>query len=253
MDLAGYDLLGQPAQETGGDGDLGRGGFRHSSRHYRPTIIERLDVNEDDSVGAAEAESVDLRMAGWSFGGTQAINAAYDLGREGIYMAGRRIDYPVPVQRLVTWDPVRALYAGPLVLVPMKVLRGHVTTNIKTFRNFWQFRHGNALFRRIEDGQAVERNSKVGNWFTNFFHGEAIDTDYAPGSPQVWQPRVDQELANDVQRRDRVFAFGTRNATDPNPLWQPGEPLWEILGRHVNHGGIAAHAYERTLRELGDI
>lgn len=133
-----------------------------------------------------------------------------------------------------------------------KVLRGRVTINIKTFRNFWQFRNGDALFERIENGLVADRE-RLGHVVSNFFHGDAVDTDYAPGAPQVWQPRVDQELADDVQRRDRVDPFGNRNQVDPDPLWQPGEPLWEILGRHVNHGGIAAHAYERTLRELRDV
>ena len=87
-----------------------------------------------------------------------------------------------------------------------------------------------------------------------FFHGSEIATDYAPGAPQVSQLRVDRDLANDIECLDRINGYDDdrEQANDHDPVFNgnPGEPLWQIGGRYVNHMGIAAHVYRRTVDEL---
>ena len=139
----------------------------------------------------------------------------------------------------------------PLVVVPFKVLKADVGLNVKTFLNFYQQRRWkDTHLKRIENGQVVQ-TAKRGGFFDTTPIGDAVDTDWPDGAPQVVQLHVEENLANVAEFRDRVTAYeADRELIDPDPLVQGGDPQWRVFGSEVNHRTIAWYAYRRSRDEL---
>jgi hypothetical protein len=189
---------------------------------------------------------VDLRVAGWSYGGTQAVNFDDSRSRAGKPVGGYKLQTAIPVQKLVTWDPVQALFLGPVPIFPHKVRWGRVKDNVKTFRNYWQWHTGFTRFKRQDQ---VAQPIVVGHPFTNFFHGDVVATDLTGDRVKQYRVDTDPVLSVANEDRDRVNAY-SRDPADPDPTVAAGEPDWRIQGRQVNHMSVTWYAYRRSLDDL---
>ena len=237
------DKIGEVQQSCGYEllGNLMSGGFAEDSGEALPILMGALNADAADGrkfISRAEAESADIAVAGWSFGGTQAVNYVYDLSRAGDRVGEHRLEAAVQVRRLITLDPV--------TVAPFKVLRpfARVKDNVNTFRNFYQERKGISQFRNV-DAQGNPGATRRSQAFRldRSIAGRDIPTDLT--SPRAVQIRIDTDNAADEERRDRIGALGAGD-----PLLVAGETGWRMFGRWANHNTVPWYAYRRVLDEL---
>lgn len=243
------DKLGDDMESRGyvtlGTDQRGRGGFRHSDVQGIRSLLDRLNADGNRAISAAEAESSDIRIAGWSFGGTQAANLAYDLRRVGAWLGRYRLDGAVAVQRLVTLDPVKVF--------PLKAIRGSVGDNVRTFVNLYQQGLKVSNFKRLDAQDKIVEHYNQRYIGDMFIRGDTIATTL--GSPRAIQIQVDTQQGDQPQYRDRArdaYEPTRDNAGDKDPLFNglPDEPRWRLFGSRVNHNTLPWHAYERAKNEL---
>ncbi len=195
---------------------------------------------------------MDLRAAGWSFGGVQAANFSWHIGRKGVRPKGTfKLDEAIEVQRLVTLDPVEIVV--PILFIPVKVQRGSVLTNVGRFVNLYERTLATSKFERLDpndptnilqtEQQFLGGDNVLGGTLRTELEGDAVD-----------QEEVNVRRADAPQERDRRFAYdpNRENAIppDPDPLVNVGDPRWRLFGKSVNHNTLPWYAYARAIDEL---
>jgi len=114
-------------------------------------LFGNMDADSNHRISPAEAESADIRVAGFSAGGFAAAGFTRELFKDNERVHGYRLDVKIPVQVLVTLDPAGA-----------PNLASHVHSNVQYFYNYYQQRVLPRLFMRLEDGNGKD----LGQWKT---------------------------------------------------------------------------------------
>jgi hypothetical protein len=96
-------------------------------------LLSQLDTRHDHIITAAEIKNVRLRVVGYSLGGIVAANLTRDLDQAGQTVDGYKLDAAVPVQELVTLDPVNY----PINFPPLVNTAGP-ESNVAAFYNYYE-------------------------------------------------------------------------------------------------------------------
>jgi hypothetical protein len=91
-------------------------------------LLHAMDTNHDHTISTAEINNASVRVVGYSFGAIQAANFTRSLDSTGT-IAGCTLAAPIPIQTLVTIDPVN--------YTPLKHTDG-VLGNVRNFVNYYE-------------------------------------------------------------------------------------------------------------------
>ncbi len=201
----------------------------------KKAFLDAINADPQDRRGRnriskAEAESVTLRVAGYSLGGVEAINLTRDFANLTRVIEGYRLDVEIPVEKLVTIDPVNNRPES------LTTTSGSVKTNVKAFVNWYQDKGGNSTMRGIdENGNLTSDFDTLGTALSRTIHGSSIES-LAPKT----ETRVDTQLGN--EKVEKAYFF-------PKP--DPGH--WgtaRLYGNDVNHDTITWWLYDKAVQEL---
>lgn len=112
-------------------------------------FLKALDVNNDYIITSAEVSNLkSLKVCGYSWGGISAIGFTQQIANAGTIVVGGSPGQPIQYQlqvgisvnNLVTIDPVQILNPP-----------GTVLNNVKAYKNWYQQRGGDAIFRDTPD------------------------------------------------------------------------------------------------------
>lgn len=128
-------------------------------------LFKILDTDNNKILSHNELRFQRIRLFGYSMGGMAALSMANDISQPGGEVGGYMLDEPIPIETLVTIDPVRPL-GGNMPSVP---------GNVVNFQNYYQSR-GGSIFRSFP----IEEVILEGNLFSNliqsrFFLGRSVD------------------------------------------------------------------------------
>jgi hypothetical protein len=96
-------------------------------------LLKAIDTNHDGIIEASEVHAMRLRVVGYSLGGTVAVNFTRDLDEAGSKVDGYKLDVAIPVQELVTLDPVNY----PITYPPLVHTDGP-ESNVDAFFNYYE-------------------------------------------------------------------------------------------------------------------
>jgi hypothetical protein len=203
--------------------------------------MNAINVNGDHHISRAEAESADIRVLGYSWGGTQAANFTRSINRVGKDVLGRKLDAPIAVRTLATIDPVEVFKLGPISIVPLKVTTGPVEANVGAFFDYYQQHPGVSTLVNVDaqgkrTGVVVRLGAGLSDCGGRFISGVPIESK-AQASSIV---RIDTDWGALYEDRDRAFPDG-----DLDPLVTGNEPIWRIYGNDVNHLSAVFYAFRR--------
>lgn len=247
LDLLSEVQVQQRGYQTFGEviNDQQYGGFRENrgSRGVK-RFFEQINDNGGNVISAAEAESADVVVAGWSLGASTAVNFAYDVQRVDKWVADYKLKAEVPVKALVTWDPNVDLRLGLVHVKPLHRLAS-VEDNVQLFRNYYQQRAGFSNFQDVNAQGTVIGSTRLPRGLGG---ATIIGNRVTANLPEarVDQVRVDTERANQPEERDRITAGG-----DVDPVWLPGEAGYRLYGNlskrvGVNHSAVTWYAWRES-------
>ena len=92
-------------------------------------LAEKLDIDHDDIVTRAEISAGrPIKVFGYSWGSATAVSLTRDLNKNNIKAGKKRFCGPVPVDYLLSLDPVRHWFSGGEV----------VESNVIFYRNYYE-------------------------------------------------------------------------------------------------------------------
>ena len=97
------------------------------------SLLQSIDTNHDHTISTAEINNASVRVVGYSFGAIQAVNFTRSLSITGAVVAGCTLAAPIPIQSLVTIDPVN--------YTPLKHTDG-VLGNVRNYFNYYELNPG---------------------------------------------------------------------------------------------------------------
>jgi hypothetical protein len=129
----GNDQLSKLASAAGNKGGA-------TVRKYQQTdgdtalknLLRAIDTNHDHTISVAEINKASIRVVGYSFGAIQAVNFTRSLATAGT-LEGCTLTAPIPIQTLVTIDPVN--------YTPLKHTDG-VLGNVQNFMSYYELNAG---------------------------------------------------------------------------------------------------------------
>jgi hypothetical protein len=193
-------------------------------------LLGELDVNDDMEISPAEADAHDIRVMGWSFGGTSSITFTHELNQTTEKVAGFRLKKKVLFRDVVTFDPVNFL--------AFKRPSGPVETNVDSFHNYYEEAFPVPDFQPVDaNGNVVGAKSSLKIAGDRLIKGGARDSN-TPGTTQI-RLDTDPQTRNVFETRDRIFA----NA--------PTAQLWRLPGSDTSHNTTVWYAYRRAKDDLG--
>lgn len=96
-------------------------------------FLNAIDLRHDHIITEADVKAMRLRVVGYSLGGVVAANFTRDLDQAGSTVDGYKLDVAIPIQQLVTLDPVNyPINFPPLVNTPGP------ESNVDAFYNFYE-------------------------------------------------------------------------------------------------------------------
>ena len=101
-------------------------------------LFRSLDTNSDRVISTGELATVHIRVLGFSFGAVQGADFTRSLTQTRRPILGYRLAAAVPVDVLVTIDPVN--------VTPLKHTDGPVS-NVRSFVNYYEFNPNEATMR----------------------------------------------------------------------------------------------------------
>jgi len=155
----------------------------HDGKGARRRVLQLLDTNEDGELTISEKEHANIIIYGHSWGASQAVTLARELGREGI-----------PVQLTIQVDSVRKPGQDDSSIPP----------NVKNAVNFYQTRgiiHGRSVIRAAEPA----RTNILGNFRMTYQH-QKIDCSNYPWLARVFN-RPHHEIENDPRIWDQIASL----------------------------------------------
>lgn len=96
-------------------------------------FLKAIDLKHDHIITAADVKAMRLRVVGYSLGGIVAANFTRDLDKVGSTVDGYKLDVAVPVETLVTLDPVNY----PITFPPLVHTDGP-ESNVDAFYNYYE-------------------------------------------------------------------------------------------------------------------
>ncbi|MGH7180152.1 MAG: hypothetical protein ACREJC_22430, partial [Tepidisphaeraceae bacterium] len=158
-------------------------------------FFKAVDTNHNNVIEGRETRNINVRLAGYSLGGIQATSFARYGRRVGSTVKGFRLDVYVPVQSLVTLDPVNQSIVTGTAGVP---------ENVNHFANYYQRKGGDTtvdLYTRTTPSIKVRSitvddplNLKGDVLPTAARHSKQIRVDSGPLADQTVTHKVDSLL-----------------------------------------------------------
>jgi len=155
----------------------------HDGKGAHRRVLQLLDTNEDGELTTSEKEQASIIIYGHSWGASQAVTLARELGREG-----------VPVLLTIQVDSVRKPGQDDSI----------IPSNVKNAVNFYQTRgiiHGRSVIRAADP----ERTNILGNFRMTYAHKQ-IDCSNYPWLPRVFN-RPHHEIENDPLIWDQIASL----------------------------------------------
>lgn len=184
-------------------------------------FFSSVDSNHDHTISSDEIANVRVEVLGYSFGAIQAVNFTRSLGMGGQVIGGYMLDASVPVQTLVTIDPVN--------YTPLKHTDG-VLGNVAQFVNYYERNPGES---------SIHLSSKK----TGQAAGDATFTD-------IINP-IGGTLATAAASSQQILVdFGDwagRSVTHPYNSKYNGT----MTGAEVNHSTMPWYLHEDVVAALG--
>lgn len=223
--------------------------FPHKHFEWKQALqsfLGAIDADANKRISKAEGESADLRVTGFSLGGTQAVNFTRDLNKD-VWFGGRAarnagftLEANVQVHKLVTLDPVEVLRIGAVRLLPFKTVTGSVETNVESFVNYYQTALG--------PGTVVDVKTQNRRRF-DALGGRIIVGGTMPSKIVAQQSDVTKgAFAAATEDRDRMFG-NEGDLGDPLQI-DASEPQWRLIGADNSHLSIGFYAYRMMENEL---
>ena len=155
----------------------------HDGKGAHRRVLQLLDTNEDGELTTSEKEQANIIIYGHSWGASQAVTLARELGREG-----------VPVLLTIQVDSVRKPGQDDSI----------IPSNVKNAVNFYQTRgiiHGRSVIRAADP----ERTNILGN-FRMTYAPQQIDCSNYPWLARVFN-RPHHEIENDPRIWDQIASL----------------------------------------------
>jgi hypothetical protein len=231
--------------------------IRKTHQDRRPaqvTFFEKINADPEKGkvISAAEAESADVRVVGYSLGGPQAINFAYDVRQPSNDIADYKIEAAVPIEALVVLDPVEPVRIGNF-RTTINRAKGAVPPNVKKFRNYYQQKLQITKFVRANDGATTKVGGQLGAIGARRIKGSDFAVDAGVADSDQFRIDTDPRTAGVKEQRDRIFAFQQGlDLIDLDPLinGRPNEDVWEMPASESNHLTLVWYVYRRAKDDL---
>lgn len=155
----------------------------HDGKGAHRRVLQLLDTNEDGELTTSEKEQASIIIYGHSWGASQAVTLARELGREG-----------VPVLLTIQVDSVRKPGQDDSI----------IPSNVKNAVNFYQtggIIHGRSVIRAADP----ERTNILGN-FRMTYAPQQIDCSNYPWLARVFN-RPHHEIENDPRIWDQIASL----------------------------------------------
>lgn len=178
-------------------------------------LFSVVDQDDDKFLSRTEIRRASLRVFGYSWGGSNAMDLAHDLNAPGPNVGGYRLADVLPVDTLVVLDQFGRGGGRP----------PRVASNVRQFFNFYQRKGGNSIFH-IEGGGKL----RLGTPLSRRIKGASLD--------RRREVRLDKEAA-------RSIVAGR--------LWIPTRQEYRnvaMRGRDVGHDAVPWFARSQALHLL---
>lgn len=194
-----------------------------------------MNADTDSTISKAEVEAAEIRVAGYSWGGIQAVNFTWHLGRSGNRPAGYKLNEPVKIKKLLTLDPENSWFI-------FKHTRGAVRSNVEAFANYYQDLAVDSeipLYYLVGGGKGAPYKLDY-IWADSPLNitGDPIS---AEAGVQKTEVRIDQVWPNVLTARE---FYKTNNPTETH-YWG------EMYGSTINHSTLPWWNFDRSVAFLG--
>ena len=209
------------AEETG----------RETAEKY---LFAAMDTNHDKVISAAEIKTTRLRIVGYSLGGIEAANFTRDLDNAGKKEYGYKLAAVIPVESLVTLDPVNF----PINAAPLKQTDGP-RSNVRQFFNFYEggSSDGSSSLQLFQNSTSESLGTTSYNDTAlpviGYLNGDSLDSD----AGETAQYRVDSG-----KFAKHPIRHGLDTATD--------DVDGQLTGKQTDHGTLPFYAYSYALPDL---
>jgi hypothetical protein len=193
-------------------------------------LLEEVDRNGDRIISSNEANSVTIKLVGYSWGATHLAALTQKISRTGwigltdltpkVYY---KLQVAIPVDTLATIDPVTILMWGT-----------GVNSNVQKFYNWYQSKRGNGHFRNTTwpHCAAPGQWKSVGTKPSRIFRGVSLSSSAAT--------TVQWDVTSQLH-----WYYVDRN---PNP--DVSEPTYRLYGKDVNHDVIPLFVDNCVLHQI---
>jgi hypothetical protein len=131
-------------------------------------LLSEVDLDGNRCISAAEADSVEVILTGFSWGGHYVIWIADQVSRTGWLKSPihglplYRLNSPIKIKRIVVVDPVRTTRTSATI-----------QSNVDEFVNYYQTKGGNAHFRQTTPpyNAAADGWGNFGNYISRKIRG----------------------------------------------------------------------------------
>jgi hypothetical protein len=194
-------------------------------------LLKAIDTNHDHIIEASEVHAMRLRVVGYSLGGAVAANFTRDLDDASTKVDGFKLDVAIPVQDLVTLDPV----SYPINYPPLVETDGP-ESNVDAFYSYY------------------EGGASAGVSTLNLFNASTGDSEGSYSEDDTSLPIIgylhgdllDSSALTTAQYQVDAGKFASHKVEH---LLQSGVN-GELSGKQTDHGTLPFYAYPYALSNL---
>jgi len=196
-------------------------------------LLKDLDTNHDHIISPKEIRAATVRVLGYSLGGIVATNFTRSLDAAGQRVDGYRLDAAIPVETLVTIDPVNY----PITFPPLQHTDGP-ESNVRNFYNYYETGKsgGKSTLALYNHATGKSEGSVAYNDTTipvlGPLHGGSLDSSAL--------------VSTQIDVGSGVFAD---EAVD-HSTFEGSATDGVLLGKNVDHTTMPFYAYPAALRDL---
>jgi hypothetical protein len=196
-------------------------------------LFKALDTNHNKTIQPSEIRAATVRVVGYSLGGIEAANFTRSLDAVGKRVQGYKLDAAIPIETLVTIDPVNY----PINFDPLKHTDGPAS-NVRNFYNYYESGKSNgkstlALFNYASGKSAGSASYNESSFpIVGYLHGDSLDSS-ALATTQI-----------DVN--SGTFA----NTPIRHALGEGSDIDGQVIGKNVDHTTMPFYAYPMALPDL---
>jgi hypothetical protein len=194
-------------------------------------LLKAIDTNHDGIIEASEVKAMRLRVVGYSLGGIVATNFTRDLDEAGKKVDGYKLDVAIPIQELVTLDPVNY----PISVPPLVHTDGP-ESNVDAFYSYYESgaTDGVSTINLFNASTGASEGTYSANDtplpIIGYLHGGVLD------SSAVYTAQTNVSSG--------------KYANHPVEMALQDGVNGELRGKQTDHGTLPFYAYEYALADL---